>query len=96
MFIGVGDGWFGVCLCYPKGKTNKKERKKNGAERHHLQNPAGTAQPNQRGNPGSGKHHGPIHRDDYEKGEKKMMEKGRALAFQVSEELFRKVKEFIH
>ena len=36
-----------------------------------------------------------IIREHYEKGEKKMMEKGRALAFQVSEELFRKVKEYL-
>ncbi len=36
-----------------------------------------------------------IIREHYEKGEKKMMEKGRALAFQVSEELFQKVKEYL-
>ena len=34
-------------------------------------------------------------REHYEKGEKKMMEKGRTLAFQVSEELFQKVKEYL-
>ena len=36
-----------------------------------------------------------IIREHYEKGEKKMMEKGRTLAFQVSEELFQKVKEYL-
>ena len=36
-----------------------------------------------------------IIREHYEKGEKKIMEKGRALAFQVSEELFQKVKEYL-
>ena len=36
-----------------------------------------------------------IIREHYEKGEKKMMEKGRILAFQVSEELFQKVKEYL-
>ena len=36
-----------------------------------------------------------IIREHYEKGEKKMMEKGRALAFQVCEELFQKVKEYL-
>ena len=36
-----------------------------------------------------------IIREHYEKGEKKIMEKGRILAFQVSEELFQKVKEYL-
>ena len=36
-----------------------------------------------------------IIREHYEKGEKKRMEKGRTLAFQVSEELFQKVKEYL-
>ena len=36
-----------------------------------------------------------IIREHYEKGEKKMIEKGRTLAFQVSEELFQKVKEYL-
>ena len=36
-----------------------------------------------------------IIREHYEKGEKKMMEKGRTLAFQVSEKLFQKVKEYL-
>ena len=36
-----------------------------------------------------------IIREHYGKGEKKMMEKGRTLAFQVSEELFQKVKEYL-
>ena len=36
-----------------------------------------------------------IIREHYEKGEKKMMEKGRTLAFQVSEELFQKGKEYL-
>lgn len=36
-----------------------------------------------------------IIREHYEKGANKVMEKGRTLAFQVSEELFQKVKEYL-
>ena len=36
-----------------------------------------------------------VIREHYEKGANKIMEKGRTLAFQVSEELFQKVKEYL-
>ena len=36
-----------------------------------------------------------VIREHYEKGANKVMEKGRTLAFQVSEELFQKVKEYL-
>ena len=36
-----------------------------------------------------------VIREHYEKGAVKVMEKGRTLAFQVSEELFQRVKESI-
>ena len=36
-----------------------------------------------------------IIREHYEKGANRIMEKGRTLAFQVSEELFQRVKEYL-
>lgn len=36
-----------------------------------------------------------IINEHYQRGEQKMMEKGRTLAFQVSEELFGKIKEYL-
>lgn len=36
-----------------------------------------------------------VIREHYEKGANKVMEKGRTLAFQVSEELFQRVKEYL-
>ena len=36
-----------------------------------------------------------VIREHYEKGANKIMEKGRTLAFQVSEELFQRVKEYL-
>ena len=36
-----------------------------------------------------------VIREHYEKGVNKTMEKGRTLAFQVSEELFQRVKEYL-
>lgn len=36
-----------------------------------------------------------IINEHYQKGEQKIMEKGRTLAFQVSEELFGKIKEYL-
>ena len=36
-----------------------------------------------------------VIREHYEKGAGKAMEKGRTLAFQISEDLFRKVKEYL-
>ena len=84
---------------FPKGETNKRRERENGAERHHLQNPAGAAQPNQQEiremESTMGRFIEMIIREHYEKGEKKIMEKGRTLAFQVSEELFQKVKEYL-
>ena len=36
-----------------------------------------------------------IINEHYQRGEQNMMEKGRTLAFQISEELFQKVKEYL-
>ena len=47
LVIAFQEGLEYACVAQ-RGKPMKKEREKNGAERHHLQNPAGTAQPNQR------------------------------------------------
>lgn len=42
LVIAFQDGLEYACVAQ-RGKPMKKEREKNGAERHHLQNPAGTA-----------------------------------------------------
>lgn len=86
-------------LVLPERERKEKGATEHGNQGHHLQNPIRPAQSHQRGNQGTestiSKFIEMVIMEHYEKGAVKVMEKGRTLAFQVSEELFQRVKEYL-